>query len=147
MRGGGATVDGRTVTPSGATELGRSVIGLSGYPDQYLGWKQYRALGAVALDLCAVADGLLDGYLDCSPTPTAPGTTSAGLLVCREAGVEVVDAFDRALVDPGALHHGDRRTPVAGATPALTEQLVDARRRLRWPDDPDVAGLEASAPQ
>ncbi len=31
-----------------------------------LGWKQYRALGAVALDLCAVASGRLDAFVDCS---------------------------------------------------------------------------------
>jgi fructose-1,6-bisphosphatase/inositol monophosphatase family enzyme len=142
VRGAGATVDGRAVEPSGETELGRSVIGLSGYPNQYLGWKQYRALGAVALDLCAVADGVLDGYVDCSPSAHGSWDYAAGLLVCREAGIEVVDAFDRALVDSEALRHGARRTPVAGATPALTAALVDARRRLRWPDDPDLTGLD-----
>ena len=42
------------------------MIGLSGYPPRSLGWGQYRALGAAALDLCAVADGVLDGYVDCS---------------------------------------------------------------------------------
>ncbi|MCO8129364.1 inositol monophosphatase [Acidimicrobiia bacterium EGI L10123] len=144
VRGGGATVDGRPVAPSTETELGRSVIGLSGYPNQYLGWKQYRALGAAALDLCAVADGMLDGYLDCSPSAHGSWDYAGGLLICREAGIEVVDAFDRELLDPGALRHGDRRTPVAGATPDLTAELVDARRRLRWPDDPDVAGLVAT---
>jgi myo-inositol-1(or 4)-monophosphatase len=138
VRGGGARVDGRPCLPSGATELGRSIIGLSGYPDQYLGWKQYRALGAAALDLCSVADGVLDGYLDCSPSAHGSWDYAAGLLVCREAGIEVVDAFDRDLLDPAALGHGERRTPVAGATPELTAALVDARRRLRWPDDPDL---------
>jgi len=138
VRGGGARVDGRPCRPSGATDLGRSIIGLSGYPNQYLGWKQYRALGAAALDLCAVADGVLDGYLDCSPSAHGAWDYAAGFLVCREAGVEVVDAFDRDLLTPGELHHADRRTPVAGATPQLTAELVRARRRLRWPDDPDL---------
>lgn len=138
VRGGGARVDGRPCRPSGATELGRSIIGLSGYPNQYLGWKQYRALGAAALDLCAVADGVLDGYLDCSPSAHGSWDYAAGLLVCREAGIEVVDAFDRDLLDPGGLRHGERRTPVAGATSELTAALVEARRRLRWPDDPDL---------
>ncbi len=147
VRGGGATVDGRPIAPSGAAEIGRSVIGLSGYPNQYLGWKQYRALGAAALDLCAVAEGILDGYLDCSPSAHGSWDYAGGLLVCREAGVEVVDAFDRPLLDPALVRHADRRTPVAGASAALTSQLVDARRRLRWPDDPDVSGLAASPPQ
>jgi myo-inositol-1(or 4)-monophosphatase len=147
MRGAGATVDGRPVVSSGETELGRSIVGLSGYPNQYLGWKQYRALGAAALDLCAVADGVLDGYLDCSPSAHGSWDYAGGLLVCREAGIEVVDAFDRPLLDPGDLRHDDRRTPVAGATPALTAELVDARRRLRWPDDPEVADLGTSRRQ
>jgi len=137
VRSGGARVDGRPCRPSGATELRRSIVGLSGYPNRYLGWKQYRALGAAALDLCAVADGVLDGYLDCSPSAHGAWDYAAGLLVCREAGVEVVDAFDRELLTPGALHHADRRTPVAGATPALTAELVEARRSLRWPEDPE----------
>jgi hypothetical protein len=41
--------------------------------------------------------------------------------VCREAGVEVVDAAGRDLL---TLEHGDRRTPVAGATPELRAALV-----------------------
>lgn len=147
VRAGGATVDGRALEPSGATELGRSVIGLSGYPNQHLGWKQYRALGAAALDLCAVAEGVLDGYLDCSPSAHGSWDYAAGLLVCSEAGLQVVDAFDRPLLDPATVRHVDRRTPVVGATETLTAQLVDARRRLRWPDDPDLSGLTGSTPQ
>ena len=45
------------------------------------------------------------------------------------------------VLDPESLAHADRRTPVAGATPELTAALVDARRRLRWPDDPDLGDL------
>ena len=133
IRGGGATVDGETLRPSGATELSRAVIGLSGYPPRYLGWKQFRALGAAALDLCAVAEGVFDGYIDCSPSAHGSWDYAGGLLVCTEAGVPVVDAFDRELV---MLGHRDRRTPVAGATQALLDELVAARRTLAWPDDP-----------
>lgn len=147
VRGAGATVDGRPISPSTASELGDSVIGLSGYPAQHLGWKQFRALGAAALDLCAVAEGVLDGYLDCSPGAHGSWDYAGGLLVCHEAGVEVVDAFGRPLVDPAALRHDDRRTPVAGATATLTRALVEARRRMRWPDDPALPGLHGSSPQ
>ncbi len=135
VRGAGATVDGRELRPSGATQLRRSIVGLSGYPNQYLGWKQFRALGAVALDLCAVAEGVLDGYVDCSPSAHGSWDYAAGLLVCREVGVPVVDAFDRELL---VLGHEQRRTPVAAATHELLDELVDARRRLRWPDDPEL---------
>ncbi len=134
-RGGGATVDGEALCPSGATELSRAVIGLSGYPPRYLGWKQFRALGAAALDLCAVAEGVFDGYIDCSPSAHGSWDYAGGLLVCFEAGVPVVDAFDRELI---VLGHTDRRTPVAGATQVLLDELVVARRTLAWPGDPAV---------
>ena len=133
VRGQGATVDGRPIRPSGETVLGRSVVALSGYPGANLGWNQFRALGAAALDLCAVAEGAFDGYLDCSPNAHGTWDYAGGLLVCSEAGAPVVDAFDRELV---ALGHADRRTPVAAATPELLAELVAARRSLGWPDDP-----------
>ncbi len=132
-RGDGATIDDQPLTPSGVTELSRSLIGISGYPPHYLGWKQFRALGAAALDLCAVAEGIFDGYIDCSPSAHGSWDYAAGLLVCAEAGVPMIDAFDRDLV---VLGHEDRRTPVAAATPQLLDELVEARRTLHWPDDP-----------
>lgn len=125
-RGGGATRDGRPIAPSGATELASAVVGISGYPRSYLGWRQYRALGAVALDLCAVADGTLDGYVDCGTSAHGPWDYLGGLLVCQEAGAVVGDALGRDLVVRG---HRERRTPVAGATEALYGELVEARRR------------------
>jgi fructose-1,6-bisphosphatase/inositol monophosphatase family enzyme len=49
-----------------------------------------------------------------------------GWLICREAGVDVVDAFGREMVH---MEHSDRRTPVAGATSELAAALLAARRR------------------
>jgi fructose-1,6-bisphosphatase/inositol monophosphatase family enzyme len=124
VRGGGAFRDGTPVLASGATVLDRSIIGLSGYPRRYLGWKQYRALGASALDLCAVAAGLLDGFVDCSVDAHGPWDYLGGMLLCHEAGAVAVDALGRDLVVRG---HDDRRTPVAAATPELLRALLDAR--------------------
>jgi myo-inositol-1(or 4)-monophosphatase len=125
VRGGGARLDGSPLQPSGVVDLGDAMVGLSGLPPAWLGWKQYRALGAVALDLCAVAEGRLDGYLDCSPSAHGPWDYLGGMLVCQEAGAPVVDAAGRDLV---VLEHEARRTPVAAATPELLEQAVAARR-------------------
>jgi fructose-1,6-bisphosphatase/inositol monophosphatase family enzyme len=124
-RGEGARRDGRLLSPSSCGDVGAAIVGLSGLPPRWLGWKQYRALGAVALDLCAVASGVLDGYLDCSQNAHGVWDYLAGWLICREAGAVVVDAGGRDLVvrDPSC-----RRTPVAAATPALLDQLVAARR-------------------
>lgn len=124
VRGNGASVDGRPVRPTGCAELANAVVGLSGYPSDPLGWKQYRAMGAMALDLCEVACGGLDGFVDCSPSAHGPWDYLGALLVCQEAGAVVSDAQDRELV---VLEHEARRTPVAAATPELLAQLIASR--------------------
>lgn len=127
VRGGGARVDGVALRPSACRALGEAIVGLSGYPPTWFGWKQFRALGAVALDLCAVAGGRLDGYVDCSPSAHGSWDYLGGLLVCQEAGAMVVDAFDRPLL---TLDHAARRTPVAAGTPELLAEALAARRRF-----------------
>jgi len=127
VRGGGARLDGRAIAPSGCRSVGESVIALNGYPRRYLGWKQYRVLGATALDLCAVATGWLDGYVDCTRRGSAPWDYLGGLLVCREAGAHVADVADRDLVVRSST---ERRIPVAAATPELLADLLAARRSL-----------------
>ena len=123
-RGGGARRDGRSIRPSSCTTLSTALVGLTGLPPRHLGWRQFRALGAAALDLCAVAEGALDGYIDCVTDAHGPWDYLGGLLVCQEAGAAVVDAAGRSLVTAG---HGDRRTPVAAATPTLLDELAAAR--------------------
>ena len=125
VRGGGARVDGVSLRPSGCTQLGDAVVGLSGYPPRWFGWKQFRAFGAAALDLCAVAGGRFDAYVDCSPSAHGAWDYLGGMLICQEAGALVVDAFDRPLV---TLDHAARCTPVAAATPELLAACLDARQ-------------------
>jgi fructose-1,6-bisphosphatase/inositol monophosphatase family enzyme len=123
VRGGGARCDGHTLTPSSCTTLSNAVIGLSGYPEAHLGWRQFRALGAAALDLCAVASGILDGYLDANDNAHGPWDYLGGMLVCQEAGGVVADLHGRDMVVRG---HADRRTPVAAGTPELLAELLSA---------------------
>jgi myo-inositol-1(or 4)-monophosphatase len=113
------------IGPSGVTAVGDAIVGLSGYPPRWFGWKQFRAFGAVALDLCAVAGGRLDAYVDCSPSAHGAWDYLGGLLVCQESGALVVDAFSRDLV---TIDHAARRTPVAAGTAALLDEAVAARR-------------------
>jgi fructose-1,6-bisphosphatase/inositol monophosphatase family enzyme len=131
VRGGGATLDGQPISPSGEDQMAHAFVALSGLPRRHLGWKQFRALGAAALDLCAVASGALDAYIDCSHDAHGPWDYLGGLLVCSEAGAAVSDAHGRDLV---TLGHGDRRTPVAAATRSLHDQAVAARRSLDQSD-------------
>jgi myo-inositol-1(or 4)-monophosphatase len=126
-RGGGAHLDGRPISPSGCEDLAAAVVGLSDHPTAHLGWRQFRALGAAALDLCAVACGRLDAYIDCSTDAHGPWDYLGGVLVCEEAGAQVADAAGRSLV---VRDHGGRRTPIAAATPRLLDQVLHARRSI-----------------
>ena len=131
VRGGGARRDGEPISPSTATELRLAVVGVSGYPRAHLGWKQFRALGAAALDLCAVACGMIDAYIDCSQDAHGPWDYLGGLLVCTETGAIVGDALDRDLVVRG---HADRRTPIAAATLELFSAVRHARNAAQQPN-------------
>lgn len=121
MRDGGAHRDGERIRPSGCSELEDAIVGLNGVPRGHGGWAQFRALGACALDLCAVADGTLDGYVDMTCDELGVWDLAGAALVCREAGAPIVDAGGRPLV---VLDHAARRMPVAGATDQLLEQLL-----------------------
>ncbi len=116
-RGGGARRDGEPLPQRTAVPLAKSVIGVNGLPPGPGGWAQFRTLGAAALELCAVADGRLDGYIDFS-ADLGCWDYLGGLLVCAEVGVEVRDACGRDLM---TLDHSSRRTPLAAPEPLLSE--------------------------
>ncbi|MEO6157875.1 MAG: inositol monophosphatase [Ilumatobacteraceae bacterium] len=127
VRGEGAWCNGRRLVPSNCEVLSDAIVGISSAPPSNPGWAQFRALGACALDLCLVADGVLDGFVDCGVEQHGVWDFLAGVLICNEAGATVSDAADRDLC---VLDHRARRTPVAGATRALHDSLRGVRRRL-----------------
>ena len=123
LRGGGATCDERVVGPSVVTQRSDALVVLNGFPGRHLGWRQYRALGAAALDLCAVADGTVDALVDCSPAGLAPWDYLGALLVCTEAGAAVTELDGR---DLATVSFDARRRVVAAATEDLLVEMVDA---------------------
>ena len=128
LRGEGAWRNGHRIAPSPCVDVGEAIIGLNGVPSRPLGQGQSRMYGAAALDLCMVACGVLDGYVDCDDRGSgAHGVWDylASLLICREAGALVEDVHERDLV---VLDRGARRTPVAAATHDLLDGLLAARR-------------------
>jgi fructose-1,6-bisphosphatase/inositol monophosphatase family enzyme len=127
VRGEGARRNGRSLVPSIEERLDQAIVGLNGMPPRPFGAAQYRMLGAMAPDLCAVASGVLDGFMDCTPGTVGPWDYMGSLLVCREAGALVEDAYGRDLV---VLEHGARRVPVAAGTAKLQRALMEARD---WP--------------
>jgi myo-inositol-1(or 4)-monophosphatase len=130
-RGGGAFADGLPMHTSDCPSWRKAITGLSGLPTQWLGWNQFRALGACALDLCAVAGGVLDAYVDCSRDAHGVWDYAGGMLIVQEAGGYVVDAFDRDLI---VLDPAQKRTPIAANSQAVGVSAVAARHQER-PDN------------
>jgi len=124
VRRGGARRDGVPITPSGCDRLSGAIIGTSGLPARFPGWSQFRALGSAALDLCAVAEGVLDGYTVAGGSWLHPWDYLGALLVNLEAG-SVAAELDRAEL---VVRDAARRKPIVAATPAL----LDAMLRASW---------------
>ncbi|MEI8239469.1 MAG: inositol monophosphatase family protein [Actinomycetota bacterium] len=124
VRGEGAWRDGERIAPSTCVDVGESIVGLNGLPPHPLGYRQCRVFGAVALDLCLVASGVLDGYVDCVDEAHGAWDYLASAHICREAGAALHDLHGRDLV---VLDHAARRTPIAAATPELLATLTAAR--------------------
>ncbi len=99
------------------------MVAITGMPRAHLGWAQFRAFGAAALELCAVADGTIDAFLVGAHAALAPWDYLGALLVCQESGAVVGELGGRDLVtkDPAA-----RRAVIAAATPELFTELEAA---------------------
>ncbi len=120
VRDEGAWLDGERLSIGRAVALDDAIVAISGLPTHHYGWRQFRAMGASALDLCAVASGSFDGFVDMSPDAHGVWDYAGAALVVQEAGGTVTDAFDRPLLDLGP---GVRRTPVAATHAALHDEL------------------------
>lgn len=129
MRGGGAFRNDRPIGPSRVIHLADAFVAVSGLPNRHFGWRQFRCFGASALDICSVADGTFDAFVDLSIDAHGAWDYLGALLVCREAGASMADARGRELV---VRRHSDRRTPVAAATPGLLTAVIEGG----WADRP-----------
>jgi myo-inositol-1(or 4)-monophosphatase len=81
-------------------------------------------MGAAALDICSVASGSLDAYVDFSRDAHSPWDYLGGLLVCQEAGAVVAEPWGRQLV---TRDEGVRRSVVAAATAPLLDEALALR--------------------
>jgi len=124
VRGKGTQRDGTRVRASSVQRVEDGVIAITGLLDHPLPWKQFRSLGCIALTLCDVAAGGLDGSIDAAAYH-APWDYLGGYLACVEAGAVLRDASGADLVtaDPNA-----RRQLVSAATDALADALMPAVR-------------------
>lgn len=127
-RGHGAYRNGRRLQVEPCPDLSAAVVGLSGLPSHHYGWAQFRAFGAAALDIAAVASGMLDAWCDMSTDAHGVWDYLAAVLVCTEAGGVAADVHGRDLyvTDPTA-----RRTPVVASHIDLLARLVSERTGRR----------------
>ena len=123
-RGGGAFHNGIRLAPSERNSLRQSVIGISGLPSFRPDWSQFRALGAAALDICLVATGALDGWIDFN----SHGVWDylASILVCQEAGIVVEEFQFRDLV---VTEYAEKRTPLVASSAELLAELRVVREQ------------------
>ena len=122
-RGGGAFRNGDLIRVGALHELSECVVGLSGLPKSNPGWWQFRVLGSAALDLCLVACGGLDAWVDCESHGI--WDYAGGMLIVTEAGGVVQEVFGA-----NAIHadYDARRTIVAAATLEVCQALVNFRK-------------------
>ena len=122
-RGGGAFHNGKPISHSGCTAMDKAIIGISGMPKAIPKWAQFRAHGGAALDICLVAQGSLDGWVDFN----SHGVWDylASILICEEVGVAIAEHNDYELL---VTEHRQRRTPLVAATPELLSVLRELRK-------------------
>ncbi len=123
-RGGGAFLDGEPCRPNATTDLSAALVGVSGLPTHHYGWAQFRAMGASAPDICNVAGGVTDAFVDMNDQHGV-WDYLASVLIAEEAGCVAAEVFDRDLC---VLDHTARRGPVVATTPELLEAILAARR-------------------
>jgi len=125
LRGGGAERDGWPIRPTDVTDIGAAIVGVSGLPGTGYGWSQFRALGASAPDICAVACGVTDAWCDMIDGGHGVWDYLASIVILEAAGGVAAEVFDRDLC---VLDHAARRSPVVAATPTLLETILQTRR-------------------
>ncbi len=112
----------RATSPNSA----QAIVGVSGLPPHDFGWVQFRALGASAPDICAVACGVTDAWCDMIDDGHGVWDYLASVLILEEAGGVAAEVFGRELC---VLDHAARRSPVVAATPELLDAVLGERRR------------------
>ena len=125
IRGEGAQYGSSSIQPSSAIEIGKATVGVSfyvrnGLPEWLKSSQRVKCLGAAALELCMVASGSLDAYLDCTEGIHSPWDYLAGSLICNEAGAEFRDVQNRNINQVGM---DIRRQPLAASSVKLIEAI------------------------
>tara|TARA_B100001250_G_scaffold358370_1_gene334638 strand:+ start:257 stop:1015 length:759 start_codon:yes stop_codon:yes gene_type:complete len=95
-RGAGAERNDSKLSSSPVENVGDAIIVFNALPPHHLGWKQYRTMGSAALDLCCVADGTFDGFVDFSSGLSIWDYAGAAL-ICEEAGAKITTSTNEEI--------------------------------------------------
>lgn len=98
-----------------------AVVAVNGRSGEWPATRQFRAYGSLAVELCLVADGGLDGYVNLDGDAHGSWDYLGGLLVLQECGGSAADRRGRELV---TLDPGDRRDLVAACGPELLAAMM-----------------------
>ncbi|MGC8481477.1 MAG: inositol monophosphatase family protein [Acidimicrobiales bacterium] len=128
LRGRGAFRGTKTLEKGADRTLGESIVFLNGHVPTYLGWSQYRALGSAALELCMVAAGVADAFIDFSKRGLAVWDYLGAMAICQEAGCVLGDRDGGELLE---LSMSARRHVLAARTPMLFDEVAMAVARAR----------------
>jgi myo-inositol-1(or 4)-monophosphatase len=129
--GGGARLDGESLVARGPG-YGLELVGLEASQPELIGplidglkGKAYRcrSIGALAITLCYVAAGRLDGML--SGRPCRSVDVAAAQLIAREAGASLV--FGELSLEQAPLGLTERYEVIAGLDEKLLDALVEVR--------------------
>jgi fructose-1,6-bisphosphatase/inositol monophosphatase family enzyme len=119
LRAKGATRDGVAISTSRANTEDGIIVGVNGILRARPPWAQVRTMGAAALEICLVADGALDAYVQAGGAAIHPWDYLAAMLIVQEAGGCVLEESGAELV----LRVAEPRRPIAAASERLAELL------------------------
>ncbi len=124
VRGGGAWRDGVRLDAAGAlpsppADLASALVASNGALPPGVPCAQSRTLGSAALDLCGVAEGRADVFVD--PTrQLRVWDYAAGALICQETGASVAELADEPLAHTDPTR---RLGPMAARTSTLMSHI------------------------
>ncbi len=126
VSGRGATRDGVPISVNDPVPLAEAIVAVNARPPSSFRPRQFRSLGATALDIASVAGagsgGGFDAYIDFDDDRVGVWDYLASVLIVEEAGGVAADALGRNLL---TLEHSERRRPVAASSPKLLAELVE----------------------
>ncbi|HEX2193929.1 MAG TPA: inositol monophosphatase family protein [Candidatus Limnocylindria bacterium] len=119
-RGTGAALNGVQLARPASGPITSAHVVVSGPVPRRPPWRSTTQLHATAHELCQVAAGRFDAYVNTDDDLSAPWDYLGGSLICQEAGLAIADARGRELA---VISAEARRQPLAATSRELLAEL------------------------